>query len=80
MHSERTLTRPEGLPNRGWYKHQIYAPGFYTGYDVKTVPGVREAVEGRDWALAQKETGLVQQCLQRLNQAVSAAVDGLLGI
>jgi N-acetylated-alpha-linked acidic dipeptidase len=80
IHSERTLTRPEGLPNRGWYKHQIYAPGFYTGYDVKTVPGVREAVDGRDWALAQKETGLVQQCLQRLNQAVSAAVDGLLGI
>jgi N-acetylated-alpha-linked acidic dipeptidase len=80
MHSERTLTRPEGLPNRGWYKHQIYAPGFYTGYDVKTVPGVREAVDGRDWALAQKETGLVQQCLQRLNQVVSAAVDGLLGI
>jgi N-acetylated-alpha-linked acidic dipeptidase len=80
MHSERTLTRPEGLPNRGWYKHQIYAPGFYTGYDVKTVPGVREAVDGRDWALAQKETGLVQQCLERLNQAVSVAVDGLLGI
>jgi N-acetylated-alpha-linked acidic dipeptidase len=80
MHSERTLTRPEGLPNRSWYKHQIYAPGFYTGYDVKTVPGVREAVDGRDWGLAQKETGLVQQCLQRLNQAVSAAVDGLSGI
>jgi N-acetylated-alpha-linked acidic dipeptidase len=80
MHSERTLTRSEGLPNRGWYKHQIYAPGFYTGYDVKTIPGVREAVEGSDWALAQKETGLVQQCLQRLNQAVSAAVDGLSGI
>jgi N-acetylated-alpha-linked acidic dipeptidase len=80
IHSERTLTRPEGLPNRSWYKHQIYAPGFYTGYDVKTVPGVREAVDGRDWGLAQKETGLVQQCLQRLNQAVSAAVDGLLGI
>ena len=45
IHTERTLTRPEGLPNRDWYKHQIYAPGFYTGYGVKTLPGIREAVE-----------------------------------
>src|SRR6185437_7553917 len=42
MHSERVLTNPVGLPNRSWYKHQIYAPGFYTGYGVKTVPAVRE--------------------------------------
>ncbi len=44
MRSERVLTNPDGLPNRSWYKHQIYAPGFYTGYGVKTVPAVREAV------------------------------------
>jgi N-acetylated-alpha-linked acidic dipeptidase len=80
IHSERALTRPEGLPNRGWYKHQIYAPGLYTGSEVKTVPGVREAVDGRDWGLAQKEADVVRQCLAKLNEAVSEAIAGLSGI
>jgi N-acetylated-alpha-linked acidic dipeptidase len=39
IRTERSLTRPEGLPNRNWYKHQVYAPGYYTGYGVKTLPG-----------------------------------------
>lgn len=43
--SERLLTRDAGLDGRPWYKHHIYAPGFYTGYGVKTIPGVREAIE-----------------------------------
>ena len=47
--SERQLTRDEGLPRRPWFKHHIYAPGFYTGYGVKTLPGIREAIEQRDW-------------------------------
>ncbi|HXG64850.1 MAG TPA: M28 family metallopeptidase, partial [Blastocatellia bacterium] len=47
--SERRLTNQEGLPRRPWFKHQIYAPGFYTGYGVKTIPGVREAVEQKQW-------------------------------
>jgi N-acetylated-alpha-linked acidic dipeptidase len=46
---EQGLTDPDGLPGRGWYKHMIYAPGLLTGYDVKTVPGVREAIEQRRW-------------------------------
>src|SRR5437867_1039204 len=45
IESERKLTNAEGLPNRPWFKHQLYAPGFYTGYGVKTVPAVREAIE-----------------------------------
>ena len=45
LQAERTLTDAGGLPGRPWYKHQLYAPGFYTGYGVKTVPGVREAVD-----------------------------------
>lgn len=48
--SERLLTRDEGLDGREWYKHHIYAPGFYTGYGVKTIPGVREAIEQREYA------------------------------
>jgi N-acetylated-alpha-linked acidic dipeptidase len=47
--SERLLTRDAGLEGRSWYKHHIYAPGFYTGYGVKTIPGVREAIEEREY-------------------------------
>ena len=48
--AERALTRKEGLPRRPWFRHQIYAPGFYTGYGVKTLPAVREAIEERNFA------------------------------
>jgi N-acetylated-alpha-linked acidic dipeptidase len=57
LQSERRLLSPEGLPSRPWFRHLIYAPGFYTGYGVKTLPGVREAIEQRDWALAEREIG-----------------------
>jgi N-acetylated-alpha-linked acidic dipeptidase len=79
IRSERALTRPEGLPNRPWYKHQLYAPGFYTGYGVKTLPGIREAVESKNWQLALHETGIVEGCLSDLNQIVDQAVDKLSG-
>jgi len=78
--TERVLTRSEGLPNRDWYKHQIYAPGFYTGYGVKTVPGVREAVDSGDWPLAKKETTIVENCLSQMNQEVNLAINGLSGM
>jgi N-acetylated-alpha-linked acidic dipeptidase len=47
--SERALLHDKGLPRRPWFRHQIYAPGFYTGYGVKTLPGVREGIEQRKW-------------------------------
>ena len=47
--SERLLTREGGLPGRPWYRHQIYAPGFYTGYGAKTLPWIREAMEHRQY-------------------------------
>ena len=50
MHVEQTLLSQQGLPKRPWFRHQIYAPGFYTGYGVKTLPGVREAIEQRQWS------------------------------
>ena len=49
LHAERALTRPEGLPGRPWFRHFVYAPGLYTGYGVKTLPVVREAIEQRQW-------------------------------
>ena len=78
--TERALTQPEGLPNRAWYKHQIYAPGFYTGYGVKTMPGVREAVDAKDWPLAQKEAAVVEQCLSHFNDVVDAAITAMAGL
>ncbi|HSP33719.1 MAG TPA: transferrin receptor-like dimerization domain-containing protein, partial [Thermoanaerobaculia bacterium] len=55
MHAEQMLTTPNGLPRRPWFKHAIYAPGFYTGYGVKTVPGVREAIEQKQWTEANQQ-------------------------
>jgi N-acetylated-alpha-linked acidic dipeptidase len=59
MQMERHLTRNEGLPRRPWFVHQIYAPGFYTGYGVKTLPGVREAIEQRNWKEASEQIEVV---------------------
>jgi N-acetylated-alpha-linked acidic dipeptidase len=73
IRTERALIRPDGLPHREWYKHQIYAPGFYTGYGVKTLPGIREAVDAKDWSLAQKEAAIVEQCLAEMNHVVASA-------
>ena len=49
MQTERTFTTAEGLKERPWFKHQIYAPGAYTGYGVKTIPAVREMMEEDKW-------------------------------
>ncbi|MFT6433587.1 MAG: N-acetylated-alpha-linked acidic dipeptidase [Candidatus Azotimanducaceae bacterium] len=64
--SERKLTRPHGLAGRNWYKHHIYAPGFYTGYGVKTIPGVREAIEVRQFEEASKQIGVAAEVLDSL--------------
>ncbi len=53
--AEQELLTETGLPRRGWYKHTLYAPGFYTGYGVKTMPGIREAIEQRKWKEAQEQ-------------------------
>jgi N-acetylated-alpha-linked acidic dipeptidase len=73
LRAERTLTREEGLPGRPWFKHQIYAPGFYTGYGVKTLPGVREALEQRDFALAEAQVEVLAATLERFAAHVDRA-------
>jgi N-acetylated-alpha-linked acidic dipeptidase len=64
IQSERKLTSPDGLPGRPWFKHMIYAPGFYTGYGVKTVPSVREAIEQKKWKEADEQIVRVSGVLQ----------------
>jgi N-acetylated-alpha-linked acidic dipeptidase len=63
IESERRFIDSQGLPGRPWFQHQIYAPGFYTGYGVKTLPGVREAIEQKRWKEADTEIGLVGRVL-----------------
>jgi N-acetylated-alpha-linked acidic dipeptidase len=60
---EQRLLTPEGLPGREWYKHLIYAPGLYTGYGVKTLPGVREAIEERQWERANRYATITAKAL-----------------
>ena len=62
---------PEGLPRRPWYRHAIYAPGFYTGYGVKTVPGVREAIEERKWDEAREQIAMGTSIFRNLTSAMN---------
>lgn len=65
--AESKLLIPEGLPRRPWFKHSIYAPGFYTGYGVKTMPGIREAIEQRNWKEAQEQINKAGVAIQQFN-------------
>jgi N-acetylated-alpha-linked acidic dipeptidase len=62
--TERRLTDPQGLPRRSWYKHLLYAPGVYSGYGVKTMPGVREGIEQKRWAEAEAEIARLAKALE----------------
>jgi N-acetylated-alpha-linked acidic dipeptidase len=73
MDSERKFTNSEGLPGRPWFKHQLYAPGFYTGYAVKTVPAVREAIELKKWQQADEAMVVVARVLQDEATLISSA-------
>ena len=73
MASERKLTNKEGLPTRPWFKHQLYAPGFYTGYAVKTVPAVREAIELKQWKQADEAIAVVAGVLEQEAALISSA-------
>ncbi len=70
--AERSLIYVNGLPRRPWYKHEIYAPGYYTGYGVKTLPAIREAIEQRNWKEAQEGIEIVSKALQSYVEQVSA--------
>jgi N-acetylated-alpha-linked acidic dipeptidase len=77
LQAERALTSPEGLKNRPWYVHMLYAPGFYTGYGVKTVPGVREAIEQGQWQDADREIVRAAAALDREATLISGIASTL---
>jgi N-acetylated-alpha-linked acidic dipeptidase len=77
IESERKLTNDAGLPRRPWYKHLLYAPGIYSGYGVKTVPGVREGIEQKRYAEADQEIARVAKALEDEAAVIDAAAEKL---
>jgi N-acetylated-alpha-linked acidic dipeptidase len=75
--AEPQLIDAAGLPRRSWYRHLLYAPGFYTGYGAKTVPGVREGIEQGRYDEAEGEIVRVARALMRLVALVDSASDDL---
>jgi N-acetylated-alpha-linked acidic dipeptidase len=68
--AERELIEPAGLPDRPWFKHVIYAPGLYTGYGVKTIPGVREAIDAGNFPRAAEQAQVVIRALKRATKVL----------
>jgi N-acetylated-alpha-linked acidic dipeptidase len=75
--SDQVLLAGDGLPKRPWYRHLLYAPGYYTGYGVKTMPGVREAIEQKQWKDADAQTVRIAAALDRETDLVNRAADVL---
>jgi N-acetylated-alpha-linked acidic dipeptidase len=69
----------KGLPRREWYRNRIYAPGFYTGYGVKTLPGVREAIEQKLWPEAQEQIVETAAAFTAMSRAIDEATKQLRG-
>jgi N-acetylated-alpha-linked acidic dipeptidase len=71
--SERAFKYDAGLPKREWFKHLAYAPGFYTGYGVKTLPGIREGIEQKAWDEPKKYIPIVVSAIDKLAAQVERA-------
>jgi len=71
---ERALTKEHGLPKRPWYKHHIYAPGFYTGYGVKTFPGVREAIEQGEFNEVEQQINILASVINEFSSQIGQAL------
>ena len=72
--AEQKLLSEKGLPRRPWYRHQIYAPGFYTGYGVKTLPGVREGIEEHNWKESQERISVLAEVLMAFDATILQAL------
>lgn len=71
--AEQYLLSEAGLPRRPWYRHTIYAPGFYTGYGVKTLPGIREAIEQRNYKEAQEQIEIAARSINAFTSRIDQA-------
>ena len=75
--TEHALTDPEGLPNRPWFENMIYAPGFFTGYGVKTLPAVREAIEQKQWSAVDQQIARTAAAIEREVDRIKSATRAL---
>jgi N-acetylated-alpha-linked acidic dipeptidase len=73
--SERSFISEQGLPGRPWFRHELYAPGLYTGYGVKTMPGIREAIEEEHWEQAQQQIDIMTATLNRYSDELQMIID-----
>jgi N-acetylated-alpha-linked acidic dipeptidase len=73
LKTEHALTDPQGLPNRPWFENMVYAPGFYTGYGVKTLPAVRESIEQKEWPMVDPEIVRTAAAIEREVAVLKAA-------
>jgi N-acetylated-alpha-linked acidic dipeptidase len=79
LKTERALTDPAGLPNRPWFENMVYAPGFYTGYGVKTLPAVREAIEQKDWSIVDTQIARTAAAIEREVDVLKTATRTIAG-
>ena len=74
---QRTFLTEKGLPERPWFKHQVYAPGAYTGYGAKPIAAVREYMDQEKWKEAEAQVPIVGQVLENVAAAIGKAADDL---
>jgi N-acetylated-alpha-linked acidic dipeptidase len=79
IQSERVFLDPVGLPNRPWFQNMMYAPGFYTGYGVKTLPAAREAIEQKQWKDADTQIARTAAAIEREATLLKSATQTLDG-
>ncbi len=79
IQSERVFLDPAGLPNRPWFQNMMYAPGFYTGYGVKTLPAARETIEQKQWKDADREISRTAAAVEREATLLKSATQTLAG-
>jgi N-acetylated-alpha-linked acidic dipeptidase len=70
LQTERALLLPDGLPNRPWFRHSIYAPGVYTGYAAVVVPGINEAIDAHDLPRAHAQIDSLAEALSRATKTL----------
>lgn len=80
FHTERALTMRDGLPGRPWYRHVLMAPGLYTGYSAKTLPGVREAADAGRWEEAREQVHHAAQAVKSLAAELVTVAGALKGL
>ena len=74
---QRTFLTERGLPERPWFRHQIYAPGAYTGYGAKPIAAVREYMDQKKWKQAEAEVPGVAKVIDDAATAINKAADDL---